>query len=158
MLRGFLGKLAAAICRWPWVFVATGVALATAAAVYTTRSLEFKTNRNDLIGRDSQYWRLYSEYAREFSDEEDYVIVVEGDQPTQNKVAVDALVKAECDLQLALICEWLDGAPARMKAQGERGAISLSLMYDAGQLAAAEATARVLRYLGVPPCPSPGET
>ena len=94
MLRGFLSKLAAAICRWPWVFVVTGIAIAAAAAVYTARSLEFNTNRNDLIGRNSEYWRLYSEYAREFSDEEDYVIVVEGDQPAQNKAAVDALVKA----------------------------------------------------------------
>jgi len=91
------------------------------------------------------------------SAREDVVLTV-CSEDTEKMSAVDALVKAECDLQLALICEWLDGAPARMKAQGERGAISLSLMYDAGQLAAAEATARVLRYLGVPPCPSPGET
>ena len=94
MLRGFLNKLAAAICRWPLVFVVTGVVFAGVGAVYTAHSLEFKTNRNDLIGRKSEYWRLYSEYAREFSDEEDYVIVIEGDKPAQNKAAVDALIKA----------------------------------------------------------------
>jgi hypothetical protein len=40
---------------------------------------------NDLIGRDSEYWHLYSEYASEFHSEEDYVILVESDQPEQNK-------------------------------------------------------------------------
>lgn len=58
---------------------------------------------------------------------------------------VSDLIKAEGDLQIALIGEWLDGAPARMKEQGERGVTSLSPLYDAGQLAAVEATAKMLR-------------
>ena len=68
--------------------------MAVAAGLYTARSLEFKTSRNDLIGRDSEYWRNYSEYAREFRAEEDYIILVESDQPARNRAAVDALVEA----------------------------------------------------------------
>ena len=71
-----------------------GVLLAGAAAFYTARHLEFKTSRNDLIGRDSEYWRLYSEYAREFRAEEDYVVVVESDHPLRNKATIDALARA----------------------------------------------------------------
>ncbi len=82
------------ICRRPRLFVMLGVLLSVAAGIYAMRSLQFKTSRNDLIGRDSEYWRLYSEYAREFRDEEDYLLVVEGKSPAHNRVAVDALIKA----------------------------------------------------------------
>jgi len=80
------------ICRRPWLFVVLGLFLATCAGFYAVRCLKFKTGRNDLIGRDSEYWRLYSEYAREFRDEEDYIVVVEGENPDRNRAAVDALV------------------------------------------------------------------
>lgn len=67
--------------------------LAVTAGLYSARRLEFKTSRNDLIGRDSDYWRIYSRYAEEFRAEEDYLLVVEGDRPDRNRAAVDALVK-----------------------------------------------------------------
>ncbi|HVM59474.1 MAG TPA: MMPL family transporter [Verrucomicrobiae bacterium] len=69
-----------------------GVLLAVVSSVYTVRCLEFKTSQNDLIGRDSEYWRNYEIYAREFHAEEDYIIVAESDQPAQNRAAIDALV------------------------------------------------------------------
>jgi uncharacterized protein len=94
MRRRYLTNLAGCICRWPALFLIAGIVVAVAAGIYTARSLAFKTSRNDLIGRDSEYWRLYSEYAREFRAEEDYVVVVESDQPERNKAAVDALVHA----------------------------------------------------------------
>jgi len=77
--------------RW---FVALGVFVAACAGLYAARCLQFKTSRNDLIGRDSEYWRLFSEYTREFRDEEDYLLVVESPLPHRNRQAVDALVKA----------------------------------------------------------------
>ena len=90
----YLAGLASAISRWPRVFLVAGIVLAIAAGIYTAHSLEFKTSRNDLIGRDSEYWRLYSEYAREFRSEEDYIVVVEGNRPEENRRAVDVLVAA----------------------------------------------------------------
>jgi hopanoid biosynthesis associated RND transporter like protein HpnN len=94
MRQRTLEALAGLICRRPWWFVLGGVLLAVAAALYTARSLEFKTSRNDLIGRDSDYWRNYSAYAREFRAEEDYIILVESDHPARNRAGVDALVEA----------------------------------------------------------------
>ncbi len=88
----YLGALADTINRWPWVFVVAGLALAIVAGIYAKRNLEFKTSRNDLIGRDSEYWRDYSAYAREFRAEEDYIVVVESPQPARNRAVVDALV------------------------------------------------------------------
>lgn len=92
MRQRYLSRLADFICRWPLAFVVSGILLAAVASVYAARHLEFKTSRNDLIGRDSEYWRLYSEYAREFHAEEDYIIVVESDQPMRNRAVIDALV------------------------------------------------------------------
>jgi hopanoid biosynthesis associated RND transporter like protein HpnN len=92
MRRRYLSGLADVIVRRPWWFLAIGIFVSILAAVYTWRSLEFKTSRNDLIGRDSEYWHLFSEYAREFKSEEDYIIVVESDQPSQNKATVNRLV------------------------------------------------------------------
>ena len=90
MRRRSLTVLGSAVCRWPRVFVLVGVALAVVAGVFTARRLEFKTSRDDLIGRDSEYWRFYSEYAREFGAEDDYLVVVESDQPARNRAVIDA--------------------------------------------------------------------
>ena len=92
MRRSFLRGLADFICRWPLAFVLAGVALAIAASVYTARHLEFRTSRNDLIGRDSEYWRLYSAYAHEFRAEEDYIVLVESGDPQRNRKVIDSLV------------------------------------------------------------------
>jgi hypothetical protein len=92
--RAFLAALARTIIRWPIAFVATSLALAVVAGAYAVSRLEFRTSRNDLIGRESQYWRNYSEYAREFRDEEDYIILAEGNDPSRNQAAIDALAAA----------------------------------------------------------------
>ena len=86
MRQRSLTALADIVCRRPWVHPClVGTVLPIVTGVYTARHLEFKTSRNDLIGRDSDYWRLYSAYAKEFHSEEDYVILVEGDQPDATK-------------------------------------------------------------------------
>ena len=92
--RRYLRVLADAICRRPKIFLVAGLLLAAGAVLFTVLRLDFRTSRNDLIGRDSEYWRLYSEYAREFRAEEDYIIVVESPQPARNRAAVDSIVAA----------------------------------------------------------------
>ena len=87
MRRRFLNALANVVCVRPGLLIFLGVVLAIVSGIYTVHSLEFKTSRNDLIGRDSDYWRLYSAYAKEFHSEEDYVILVEGDHPVCDHAA-----------------------------------------------------------------------
>ncbi len=93
----YLAALSNAIKRWPKAFVVLGIILAIVSAVYTVKGLDFKTSRNDLIGRDSEYMRNFDEYAHEFSSEEDYIVVVESDSPERNRAAVDAIAKALLD-------------------------------------------------------------
>ena len=91
--RRLLSGIADLVTRWPWQLIIASVVLAVAATVFAVRKLEFKTDRNDLIGRDSEYWKLYSRYAEEFHAEEDYLVVVESDHPERNRAAVDALAR-----------------------------------------------------------------
>ena len=88
----FLAGLAEAICRRPWLPVTLGLALACGAGVYALLQLDFRTSRADLISDDSAYWRAQNEYIKEFGGEDVYLFVVEGESPTQNRRAVDALV------------------------------------------------------------------
>jgi len=99
MRQRSLTALANTVCRRPRLILLIGTLLAVVSGVYTVCRLEFKTSRNDLIGRDSEYWRLYSAYAKEFHSEEDYVILVEGDKPDRNKAAIDVLVHGLLSLQ-----------------------------------------------------------
>ena len=88
-----LATLAETVIRRPGTLILTGVLLAAVAAVFAIQKLDFKTGRNDLIGRDSAYWKLYSQYAEEFHAEEDYLVVVESNRPERNRAVVDALAK-----------------------------------------------------------------
>src|SRR5579871_2935522 len=92
MRQRYLSGLAGFICRWPLALLIAGAVLAAISVFYTLGHLEFKTSRNDLIGRDSEYWRNYSAYAHEFHGEEDYIIVCESGQPMHNQAAIDSLV------------------------------------------------------------------
>ena len=88
-----LAMLAETVIRRPGALILIGVLLAAVATVYAIQKLDFKTGRNDLIGRDSAYWKLYSQYAEEFHAEEDYLVVVESNRPERNRAVVDALAK-----------------------------------------------------------------
>jgi hypothetical protein len=80
-------------------FVAVALIVSAACLVWAVNRLEFKTSRDGLIGSDNEYSRLLREYREEFHSAEDYVIMVEGRDPSRNRAMVDrlrdALVSAE---------------------------------------------------------------
>ena len=96
MLRNFrercLAVLAMSVCRWPWAFLLVGVALTGAAGFYAYSYLELRPSRNDLIGKRDEYHRLQLAYEQEFVGEDDYIVLVESDQPQRNRQVVNALV------------------------------------------------------------------
>jgi hypothetical protein len=66
-------------CLWrPWVVVLVAVAAAVAAGVWTADSLGYKVSRTDLLDPESDYNKLWIDYIREFGEDDDAVIVVEG--------------------------------------------------------------------------------
>jgi hopanoid biosynthesis associated RND transporter like protein HpnN len=72
-----LRRLVRLSCRRPGVTVAISLLLAAAAVAYTTHALTFKTSTRALLPQDAGYVLRYAEYAKEFGELEDIVVVVE---------------------------------------------------------------------------------
>jgi len=72
-----LRRLVRLACRRPAVTVAISLLLAVAAITYTTHALTFKTSTRALLPQDAGYVARYAEYAKEFGELEDIVVVVE---------------------------------------------------------------------------------
>lgn len=67
-----------AILAFPVATIAICIALAGVACYLTATRLGYQTSRLDLLNPKSNYNRLWIEYIKEFGDEDDAVIVVEG--------------------------------------------------------------------------------
>src|SRR6185295_10047847 len=72
-----LRRLVRLSCRRPAVTVAIALLLAAVAVAYTTYALTFKTSTRALLPQDAGYVLRYGEYAKEFGELEDIVVVVE---------------------------------------------------------------------------------
>ncbi len=72
-----LRRLVRLSCRRPAITVAISLLLAAAAVAYTAHALTFKTSARSLLPQDAGYVVRYGEYAREFGELEDIVVVVE---------------------------------------------------------------------------------
>jgi hopanoid biosynthesis associated RND transporter like protein HpnN len=72
-----LRRLVRLSCRRPAVTVAISLLLAAAAVAYTAHALTFKTSTRALLPQDAGYVVRYAEFAKEFGELEDIVVVVE---------------------------------------------------------------------------------
>src|SRR5690349_18422131 len=68
-----------AVLRAPFAVVALATALAVLAVAYSAAQLGYKTGRHDLVNPKNEYGRLWNEYVKEFGEEDDAVVVVEGE-------------------------------------------------------------------------------
>jgi len=64
--------------RAPWAIVLAAVVSAVAAGYWTSQSLGYKVSRVDLLDPKSDYNKLWLDYMREFGEDDDAVVVVEG--------------------------------------------------------------------------------
>ena len=72
-----LRRLVRLSCRRPVVTVSISLLLAAAGIGYTLQALTFKTSGRDLLSKDAVYVARYNQYARDFGELEDIVIVIE---------------------------------------------------------------------------------
>jgi len=72
-----LRRLVRLSCRRPVVTLVLSLALAVVGVAYTFHALTFKTSGRDLLPQDAGYVVRYNQYAREFGELEDIVIVIE---------------------------------------------------------------------------------
>ncbi len=66
------------VLRFPVTTLALAVGLSAICVVYTVGHLGYKSSRLDLLNPNSDHNRLWIEYVKEFGDEDDAVVVVEG--------------------------------------------------------------------------------
>ena len=85
---GLLGRCLVAwtrLClRAPLMVIVAAVLSAVAAGVWTSQHLGYKVSRVDLLDPESEYNKLWIDYIREFGEDDDAVIVVEGE--SRNRV------------------------------------------------------------------------
>jgi hopanoid biosynthesis associated RND transporter like protein HpnN len=70
---------------WPHLF------LSILSIWYTVDQLEFHTSRNDLVGGEKEYHKVFLQFRKEFPVEDDLVVVVESEQPEKNRQFVERL-------------------------------------------------------------------
>jgi len=80
---GLLGRALVAwtrVClRQPFAVLALAVLSAVASGVWTAQHLGYKVSRADLVDPKSEYHKLWIDYIHEFGEDDDAVVVVEGD-------------------------------------------------------------------------------
>ena len=72
-----LRRLVRVSCRRPYLTVALSLILALAGITVTVQGLRFKTSGRDVLPQSAGYVQRYVEYARDFGELEDIVVVVE---------------------------------------------------------------------------------
>ena len=82
------------ILAYPIATIAIALGLAAFACYLTATRLGYQTSRLDLLNPKSSYNRLWIEYIKEFGDEDDAVVVVEGAGREQVVPVLEELSKA----------------------------------------------------------------
>jgi uncharacterized protein len=73
-----------------WFFYPQAL-LVVVCLYYTATHLQFHTNRNDLVGSDKRYHRIFMEFRKEFPVADDLVVVVESPDLEKNRQFVERL-------------------------------------------------------------------
>ncbi len=94
-------SLTGAVFRRPGWFLWPQVVLAAVCVVYTVQKLEFHTDRNDLVGAEKRYHKIFLEFREEFPQQDNLVVVVESETPEKNRQFVERLgVRLEAETNL----------------------------------------------------------
>ena len=97
----FLVWLSGAVQRHRAWFVWPHLVLVLLCVWFTITHLEFRTSRNDLVGGEKEYHKVFLEFRKEFPVEDDIVAVVESEQPEKNRQFVERLgAKLEAETNL----------------------------------------------------------
>jgi hopanoid biosynthesis associated RND transporter like protein HpnN len=89
LVARLLVALVAAVCRRPRTVLAVSLLLCAVSAVAAVTRLEYHTSRNDLISPRKDYQQRWSNYLKEFGDDDDIVAVVKGKDRARMKAALE---------------------------------------------------------------------
>src|SRR5882672_5700248 len=100
-LARLLGRLAAAICRNPRMFIWPQFVFFIASIAVTVEFLKFDTDRDNLVGSNKKYHQNFLRFKKEFPQQDDLVVVVESENVEKNRQFVERLgtrLEAETNL------------------------------------------------------------
>src|SRR5262249_59279450 len=86
-----LARLVGGVCTAPWIVLGISLALALASLYAFNCCLEYRTQRSDLISPRKDYQQRWRQYLAEFGEDDDMVVVVEGNDRARMKQSLDAL-------------------------------------------------------------------
>src|SRR5438132_10034085 len=79
------------VCRFPRLVLTASLLLSAASLYAFNHSLEYRTQRSDLISPNKDYHKRWREYLAEFGNDDDIVVVVQGSNRQQMQQALEAL-------------------------------------------------------------------
>jgi hopanoid biosynthesis associated RND transporter like protein HpnN len=80
-----------ACCRRPWAVGVVSLAVAVISATVFYTRLEYRTQRSDLMSPHKDYQERWRAYLKEFGDDDDMVVVVEGSDRDRMTAALEYL-------------------------------------------------------------------
>src|SRR5262245_60889261 len=83
--------LADAVCLHRGLFFLPQLVLVGVCVWFTIAKLQFRTDRNSLVGGEKPYHKVFLEFRKEFPLEDDIVVVVESDRMEKNRQFVERL-------------------------------------------------------------------
>ena len=89
-----LAAVARLAIRFPLLTVAAGLLAAAWAMGFAHDNLKFHTNRDDVLNPSAEYNRHWLQYTKEFGDQEDVFVVIEGEDRDAVTPAMDDVAAA----------------------------------------------------------------
>ncbi|HTG43970.1 MAG TPA: MMPL family transporter [Verrucomicrobiae bacterium] len=86
-----LKRLALGVYYWRVWFIYPQVLLFGLCVWYTITRLDFDMSRNNLVGSDKKYHQIYLKFKTDFNVRDDFVVVVESEDPEKNRQFVERL-------------------------------------------------------------------
>ena len=94
MITTLLRNLTKLVIRYPVWVISLCMILAGLSLYYTQQNLKFQTSRNDLIGKNHEYNKLYLAYRNEFNDFDGLILVVEvNNAPLEAELFMEEIVQ-----------------------------------------------------------------
>ena len=91
LLAGPIRSITGFVLCYPKPVVVGAVVLSVAAILLTIQGLTFRTSRLDLLNPNSGYNQRWLAYLEEFGEDDDAVVVIEGDEPRRVAEVMDKL-------------------------------------------------------------------
>ncbi len=102
---GPLAQALAFIAGWcgrhPWLVLLGTLLTCGASLTYTWQKLTYQTQRTDLLNKQKDFYQRWQQYLAEFGDDDDMVVVVQGQDRARMRQALDEIA-AQIEKQPAL--------------------------------------------------------